>query len=290
MDADLRTVRCADVHEFLARAGDFLAAREAEHNLIFGICSNLREMPDAYGEPPYLAVVEDGGGVLAAAALRTPPHNLVLSDVDSERVEGAIASLAEDVAATGAVLPGVLAANPVARAFASAWSRRTGARVGPGLRERIYQLTAVRPVPPVSGAMRVAGPADRDLLVEWVAAFWREALGDSDTGDAAAAVDRWLRGGFRTPYLWEDGDPVSLAAAGGTTPHGIRIGPVYTPPDRRRRGYATALVAQVSRAQLDAGHRFCFLFTDLANPTSNHIYQQIGYEPVSDVEEYRFRG
>lgn len=82
--------------------------------------------------------------------------------------------------------------------------------------------------------------------------------------------------------------PVAMAGVSGRTPSGARVGAVYTPPDRRRRGYASALVATLSQAQLDAGARFCFLFTDLANPTSNKIYQDIGYEPVCDVDEYRF--
>jgi predicted GNAT family acetyltransferase len=81
---------------------------------------------------------------------------------------------------------------------------------------------------------------------------------------------------------------VSWAGAGGRTPHGTRIGPVYTPPEHRRRGYAGALVAATSQAQLDEGLEFCFLFTDLANPTSNHVYQAIGYEPVTDIDVYVF--
>ena len=75
---------------------------------------------------------------------------------------------------------------------------------------------------------------------------------------------------------------------GGRTPNGTRVGPVYTPPEHRGHGYASALVAAASQAQLDEGIQFCFLFTDLANPTANHIYQAIGYEPVSDIDVYVF--
>ena len=130
--------------------------------------------------------------------------------------------------------------------------------------------------------------ADRDLLIEWVGAFLDEALDRVDPDQTAAMVDRSLRTGTRTWYLWEDGEPVSVAAAGGPTPNGIRIGPVYTPPDRRRHGYASALTAAVSQAELDKGRRFVFLFTDLSNPTSNKIYQAIGYEPVIDVDQITF--
>ena len=79
-----------------------------------------------------------------------------------------------------------------------------------------------------------------------------------------------------------------MCGVGGPTPNGIRIGPVYTPPEFRGRGYASACVAAASQLQLDAGRRFCFLFADLSNPTSNHIYQEIGYEPVGDVDRYVF--
>jgi predicted GNAT family acetyltransferase len=102
-------------------------------------------------------------------------------------------------------------------------------------------------------------------------------------------VERWIRGAGQAAFVWEvGGRPVSLVVAGSPTPHGIRIGPVYTPPAARRRGYASALTAAVSQLQLDQGRRYCFLFTDLANPTSNWIYRSIGYEPVIDVNQYRF--
>jgi len=105
----------------------------------------------------------------------------------------------------------------------------------------------------------------------------------------AAAIDRWLSGiGERQGWIWDDGGPVSFTGIGGPTPNGIRLGPVYTPPDLRRRGYAGNLVAAASQAQLDRGKTFVFLFTDLANPTSNHIYQEIGYEPIADVDMWAF--
>ena len=100
---------------------------------------------------------------------------------------------------------------------------------------------------------------------------------------------RWIRNVGRTAYLWiDDGRPVSLTGAGGLTPTGTRVGPVYTPPGDRGHGYASNLVARVSQELLDSGRTFVFLFTDLANPTSNHIYQAIGYEPVTDIDVYVF--
>jgi predicted GNAT family acetyltransferase len=88
--------------------------------------------------------------------------------------------------------------------------------------------------------------------------------------------------------LWDDGEPVSLCGYGGRTPHGNRIGPVYTPPELRGRGYGSAVTAHATKEQLDAGRDYCFLYTDLANPTSNKIYMNIGYEFVCDSAEYAF--
>jgi predicted GNAT family acetyltransferase len=129
---------------------------------------------------------------------------------------------------------------------------------------------------------------DKPILVAWLEAFAREAL-DEFYPDPGAAVDRWLSTiGFRQGWIWEDEGPVSFAGISGLTPHGIRLGPVYTPPEHRRRGYAGNLVAAASQAQLDRGRSFVFLFTDLANRTSNHVYQQIGYEPVIDISQWTF--
>ena len=154
--------------------------------------------------------------------------------------------------------------------------------------ERIYRLARVIAPIPVPGRIRIATKADRDLVASWLDAFNREALGDSEPSDIEAITDRWLARRGRTLHLWEDGEVVSLAGVGSPTPNGVRVGPVYTPPEARNQGYASALVAAASQAELDAGQRFCFLFTSLANSTSNHIYQTIGYEPVRDVDAWRF--
>jgi hypothetical protein len=272
----------ADIESFLAAAGGFLAAREAEHNLIYGIAATLREAPEQYTDAPYLATVVDGTAVVAAA-IQTPPFRLVLSEVGDP---SAVTALAADT--VDRALPGVLGPVGVVEAFVAARTAAGGAAGAPAMSERIYRLTAVRPPRPVGGTARLATAADRDLVRSWLDGFMREALGEADPAEVAGMTDRWIAGRGRTLHLWEDGDPVSLCGIGGPTPNGIRIGPVYTPPGSRGRGYASALVAAQSQAALDAGRRFCFLFTDAANPTSNHIYQAIGYEHVRDVVVYEF--
>lgn len=275
--------RWSSPRDFLAAAHDFLAAREAEHGLLLGLAATMADHPDVYQGPRFWTVHDDERAV--AAALRTPPHNLILSLVDEPRW---LAALAADVLASDEP-PGVAGPTAAARSFADAWSARTGRAAVRVVQERIFRLDRVIPPRPAPGRWREAAEGDRARLAAWWAAFHVEALPDAPAGDAAEAADRMLRRAGRIAYLWEDGgEVVALAGAAGPTPRGIRIGPVYTPPDRRGRGYASNLVAQVSQHHLASGRSFCFLFTDLANPTSNHIYQAIGYAPVVDVDQYRF--
>jgi predicted GNAT family acetyltransferase len=269
----------------LDTAGDFLAEREAEHNLIFGICANLTADPGFPTAPPYLAAVSRGDRVVLVGVM-TPPWNLVLSRTDEP---AALQAMAANLDAGGITVPGTTSPVRVAHTFASVWCEPHGLVSRQAVAERIYRLERVLPPRGVSGRARVATAADRDLLVAWVDAFLVEALERRSVEEAAVLVDRSFRTGSRTWYLWEDGGrPVSVAASGGPTPNGIRIGPVYTPPELRGHGYASAVTAATSQAELDNGRRFIFLFTDLSNPTSNKIYQQIGYEPVIDVDQLAF--
>jgi len=272
------------VQEFDAAAGDFLAAREAEHNLMLGIVSSLSGDRDAYEGPPLLATVRDDGNVVAAA-VRTPPYNLVLSEVDDP---GAIPILVG--ALRGEALPGIVGPPVAVRAFADAWAATRGGSWRLGREERIYRLSEVNPPPAGDGSPRLAHASDRELIGTWLGAFEREALDEeAEAGMIERALNSWS-GGARRFWLWEvDGRAVSIVGAGGRTPNGVRIGPVYTPPGERGHGYASRLTAWVSQAMLDEGRRFCFLYTDLANQTSNRIYQAIGYEPVTDASMVYFR-
>jgi len=276
-----------DPEEFLREAEPLLLADEARHNLILGIAGNLRD--GFYEEHRLWLVREDGRPV--AAALRTPPFNLILARPDSDEALGA---LADAVAAEE--LPGVNGALPEVERFAEVYAARTGGVARRVLGMGVFQLDEVVPPPPASGASRVAGESDRDLVVRWFEAFADEVVheGAPGRGDAARAVDRRYTVTTSGFLLWEDGgEVVSLAGWGGPTPNGIRIGPVYTPPELRGRGYATALTAELSQRLLagdlfPGGRRFCFLYTDLANPTSNAIDERIGYRRVCESAEIAF--
>ncbi len=270
--------------ELLETAGPLLLADEPRHNLAFGILSVVRDHPDVYPELQGW-VVRDGTRVVGVA-LRTPPMNLVLArPLDDRAVDALVAAIDDD-------LPGVVGAVPEVDAFSTAWSANRAVTVTTRFEQRIYAVRTVEAPRGVDGALRLAGPADRELALAWMRAFSEEVLheGDGDAERFERSVDTRLLGlATRGIALWERaGRPVSLAGYSGPTPNGIRIGPVYTPPEHRGRRYGSAVTAGVSQLQLDRGRRLCFLYTDLANPTSNAIYMRIGYEPVCDSREISF--
>jgi len=287
-----------EIDGFLDRAESFFLADEARHHLLFGLALALAHETGSQRDAGavFFATIEADGRVIAAA-LRAG-QNLILSPAAGVDFAGSpvLEELAEIVQVEHPDLPGVLAPPSVAQDVAEVWIQHTGQSWTVAVRERIHELRAVRPLEHPPGRLRVATTADRATVVPWLSGMHLDIFGDDVPFDPEAVADRRLAppeapGDPSTSlYLWVDdaGEPRAMAGAQATTATGVRIGAVYTPPEHRRRGYATATVASLSRAMLDRGRRACYLFTDLANPTSNHIYAEIGYEPVCDVDEIRF--
>lgn len=278
----MKVERFEDAARFLTAAWPLLLEDEARHNLILGLAQTIQSTPDSYPEHSFWLVWSDGEVV--GAALRTPPNNLVLARPRDVAALGALADQISDD------LPGIIGAVPEVDTFARAWCahRRVTARVV--FEQGIFVLRQVTPSPRTHGRLRDASEQDVDLLVEWHDAFTREALGEEQPAEHHL---RQIRTRLSSPdagyALWEDEDAaVSLCGFGGRTPNGIRIGPVYTPAVHRGRGYATALTAEVSARLLAGGRRFCFLYTDLANPTSNAIYERIGYLRICESRQLMF--
>lgn len=274
--------------DFKREVWPFLLAHEAENNLIIGISGTLARNLQAYGtKSPYIAAVYDGETIVAAA-VRTPPRGVILS---YDAPDSALAALAADLYARyGAEMYGCVATSPTDARFVAIWQQMTGCTAHTEMAQRIYRCRAVTPPQGVSGAARVATMDDLDLLADWYYAFAVESTPETYTrASALQSAERILTNPGSEMLLWEDGgDPVAMAGAIGPTPDGIRIGPVYTPPEQRRRGYASAVTAAITQHQFDAGRQFCFLYTDLSNPTSNSIYMQIGYTPVCDSSQVKF--
>jgi len=276
--------RVEGVAEYRELVGPLLDRAPARHNLINGLLEVLRRRPDTYQGYHLWAVQADGRVV--AAAMQTPPYDLALAEPLDD---AALAPLAAAIVEHGIRLPGVVGGVAEAEAFAAAWIALVGGSTQIITSQGIYELTEVRDRGSAEGAERVATDADLDLIMDWHDAFIAEAVPDF-TGDLESRARRVRsaieEGGY---WLWEvDGRAVSMTGSSAAPPDGIRVGPVYTPPAERGRGYATALVAHLSGLALERGRRACYLHTDLSNATSNAMYQRIGYDRICDAVDLRF--
>ncbi|MGW5659569.1 GNAT family N-acetyltransferase [Streptomyces sp. NPDC003758] len=274
-----------DLEEFLDRAGAFLLSEPALHTVQLTVTDRLRtEGTASFGEEaPYFGRLVDGDGAVRATVFRTPPYPLNLTPLTEGAAEALAARLAED----GRAVPSVMGPADAVAAFVTAWARRTGAPARLGMRQRLYRLgTLTPPDPAPSGRARVAGADDHELVARWYAGF------GADVGETVQDPDRWAEGRLAHGgvTLWElpDGTPVSMASVTPEVAGQVRVATVYTPAPLRGRGHAGAATAAVSRAALDAGAKEVLLFTDLANPTSNGLYQRLGYRAVADFAVYEF--
>jgi predicted GNAT family acetyltransferase len=287
----MEVIHYKDPRKFQDRVLNCLANHEAENNLILGILANLIG-GDYSDNPPYLGVFEDAGNI-QAVSLCTPPWPALISYQDPPPAKDVLKAILDDMQETlQDDFIGFSANKKFASRLVAQWEENTGKGAILEMSMRIYKLEEVQTVHGVPGDMRLVKEEERDLVEDWFVGFHREALKEEpDLKRIKKLVNAYLSAEphLRGLMIWEiAGQPVSMAGYAGPTPNGIRIGAVYTPPGMRKQGYASALTARLSQFLLDQGYRFCFLFTDLLNPTSNHIYQQIGYQPVCDVNRYMF--
>lgn len=264
----------SSVDEFLAATHGLLAADPAGNTVLLTVSDRVREAgPNAFGggAASFGWWLESDDAPVSGAFLSTPPYPVRLSVMSTT----AAAELATELGRAAASVAGV---PSVVDPFVQAWTAATGGSAAVQMNQRQYRL-GILAMPDVAGSPRKATTADRDLLVAWYHEFFNEPGGSH--GDPRSAVDSRLESGAM--WLWDDlGAPVSVAGSSPVLAGMARIGPVYTPPELRGRGYASAVTAAASADALARGADEVLLYTDLANPTSNSIYQKIGYRPTAD--------
>ncbi|WP_367322231.1 GNAT family N-acetyltransferase [Streptomyces sp. HUAS ZL42] len=275
-----------DLDDFVARAGDFLRSRPGLHVMPLTWAARLRARgAHAFGtEAPVFGVLERAGEV-RAAFYRLPPRALVLTPLTPEQAD----TLAAHLAAVGHSLPSVSADHNTATAFARAWQRHTGAR--PRIRDtrlRLYRLGTLTPPEPMpAGRGRVLGEQDLEQVMFWCGEF-AKAVGEVVSIDAGSWANTRFADKRYTVWETPDGTPVSVAGMNPVIGGQVQVDVVHTPAHLRGRGYAGAVTAEVSRAALAAGAREVVLFADLSNPTSNALYQRLGYRTLTDWAAYDF--
>ncbi|TQK70119.1 GNAT family N-acetyltransferase [Nocardioides sp. SLBN-35] len=279
-----------DAGEFLARTGDHLAQEPVTGTVVTTIAQRIRETGRGGLVHCWFAVVTGPDGAITGIAMRTAPfapypvYLLAMPD-------DAVAALAAAVLERGEDVGGATGLRPAADLFAAAIADATGRSVANGLHHRLFELGTLVDPRPVPGRLRPVRPDEAELALAWVQRFFADADEQAGRpaghdGEAAAFgiddVQRKLAEDVL--WFWEDAEGRVVHLIGANPPaYGVsRIGPVYTPKEERGRGWAGAAVAEVSRLLRERGDRV-ILFTDQANPTSNALYQALGYEPVVDT-------
>ncbi len=274
-----------DVTEYLDRAGGLLRSQSVENTVLVTVAETLRVVgADAFGDAtPMLGYWSEPGGDVTAAFVHTPPNGVALSTM----LPRLAAELAVVLADRGVSASGVYGSDAACWAFAGTWSERTGQTARVGRRSRLHRLIDLVPPDPMPpGRARSGTAADRDVMTAWLEAFHHEVDPGPPREHGRVVDERLSYGGL---VLWEEaGEQVSLAGMNRLVAGQVRIGPVYTPPDVRRRGFGGAVTAAATQVALEWGADEVLLFTDLANPTSNALYQRLGYMPVSDRVELSF--
>ena len=270
-------ILCSEDPAFvLSRAGAFLSSQPVLHNLVL----SLLHARVAHREPGryWMAIQKDD--VLGVAIQSPVTFPVVLTPMEPP----VATAMADAIWQAGVALPGVTADAATAATFAGQWSERSKSAATPFLGLRLYELTEIAEVPSTEGTLRQAGAKDRSLMIEWIRAFQQE-IHESDE-DTDVRVDRWLTEGAL--WIWErQGEAVSMAVSREPVHGVVRLSGVYTPPEKRKHGYAEACVHTLSKRFAEDGYR-CILYTDLGNPTSNSIYRRIGYRAVTEGLRYRF--
>ncbi len=274
-----------DVNDFLARAGEFLRSRPVLHTMPLTVTEKLRTRGTiAHGAQAMVLGRLERAGEVRATFYLTPGRYLSPTPLSPEYAD----ALATHLAARGHHLAGVSADHDTATAFTAAWQRRTGATPSLRVRLRLYRLGTLTPPEPFpAGRGRLAGERDREQVMLWCRGFV------TDVGEVVAInADSWAGTRFADKHFtfWEtpDGTPVSMAGATSMVGGQIRVDPVYTPAHLRGHGYAGAVTVEVSRAARAVGATEVVLFANAANPTSNALYQRLGYVPVTDFALYDF--
>ena len=278
----MRVLTYSDPKEFLVKAEPFLVAEPFSPSVIATVTTRIASGALAKSSDSAWLTAEEDSRVVGLA-MHTPPHNMFLSRMR----ENVAFAIAREVAQSGRVPTGVNGAVDSTRAFARAWEETTGLPSVVVRETRMYRLHELR-MPRAVGRADRAGPSqDLDLVTNWLAAFHDEAQPHAPVDDWSTVAQRRMSAGEL--YLWRVGGvPVAVAGASRAVAGVARVGPVYTAQRLRGNGYGSSVTAAATSAALTDGARHVVLYTDLANPISNSIYQNIGYQPDHDAEERVF--
>jgi len=288
--ANMKAKFYEDISIFSNLALPFLLNHEVENGLILTKLNSLKKNIYRYGGDLPLFLTLTKGNEVKLITIRTPPHDLLISYTDELDT---IEILVESLLKRKKKLSGVLGFKDAADKFTRLWCEKSNLDSYLLRNERIFKLEEVSEDTLGINKFHVATKEYEKIVLNWAREMLKEALSDITDEELDRNIsnfkEEFENNDSQIFLLFDENKPVSMARKAGKSPNGNGINLVYTPPSLRRRGYATECVAKLSKLLLEEGNNYCFLFTDLSNPTSNSIYQKIGYRPVIDENHYKFK-
>ncbi|UOQ45254.1 GNAT family N-acetyltransferase [Halobacillus salinarum] len=279
----MEVVQYCNPQEFADIIEPLLMEKEAANNLPLGIIDRLVKGTFKQDEVFMYVIKEKGEPVYMT--MRTPPHLWILPDVPSLKIEH-IEALTHHFWKRSLEVPGVIGEEQGIQWFLDSWKSLTGQEAELQMHQAVYQLDTLLAKPEGNGNLVTAAKEHHSLLTGWLVQFEQET-GISLHQEASEVAEQWIED--QRVYLWVvDGEAVSMAARARTTPHGVTVNGVFTPDEKKRNGYATRAVWELTDLLLKKGYQFCALYTDLSNPTSNAIYKKIGYQWIGNSKVYHF--
>ena len=263
-----------------------MGKQEAQYNLILGLGRRLLDSSNPEAWMVTISVQEQYQLVALQTSPRTPLSLGAIEPPSPDLWQELIGLLQ----ARTWPLVSVVGPTELAQSLAQIWAHSQNCTIKEIMAQGVYALEQVLWKPELDGQLRPARIEEFELILTWVLAFHQEALSHRNSPDPdqlKKSVQERIK--QQEIYVWETkGTPVSMSAIARRTAHGVAISLVYTPPELRGQGWASACVSALSQVLLDQGNQFCCLFTDLANPTSNQIYQRLGYQRVGTFADLGF--
>ena len=272
-----------NIESFGADTLDILMENEVQNNLPISFIRN--EYNHDTSNWLLISIKDESDNVVLTAAC-TPPFNIVMYETGNKPNNEAVKQLSDELKNIEITLPGVLAEQGLARRFAEIHTGVDGFYRHMSM--NIMQLDKVNDIQKASGFHRPLREDDLFYVPYWERSFNEDCRVEST--DIPAKIEQAkARIGRDIHYIWEDGHPVSQAISVRNTQNGGGINGVYTPPHYRGKGYASSVVAELSKILLGRGFKFCYLFADTENPISCGIYRKIGYYDLCVFDEIKFK-
>lgn len=273
--------RYSNAKAYLKENESLLIREEAMNSLLLGLCLSNQKLES---DNTFYFDIKDEVGI-QLTGIKTEDRNLIIYGSQA-KLFNTIPKLVDFLKTENITIPGVVGPKDLVTETAEILESHYNWKSKVNFKHLVYTLETVKHTPQIDGHMHRARIEELEKYTNWINLFSQEALNENNLDQARALTKSKINNGDL--YVWKTDQAVSMSCSARPTHNGITINYVFTPEDQRRKGYGTKLVAEQSQRMLEQGYKFCTLFADIENPTSNNIYIKIGYEPIGEFRSIVF--